>query len=102
MAPDLRNRLEQANLIERSQRLNLMELWLQYLDMAEAVNKHSTIQTYQTVQKRFFSFFNETDSPNDITPEDGLQWRKELVKKYSLPTVAKVHSANTGGFQLGA
>ncbi len=88
LLPDLRQRLEQAKLIEWKKYLNSKALWNEYIREASTVNKASTMRTYESAMKRFFRFFKPTGNPNDIKLEDGLRWRKELTKHYSAATVA--------------
>ena len=88
LAPDLQQRLEQAELIEWKKQLNSRELWEEYLEEFSPTNKHSTVQTYQTAMKRFFRYFDPEGKPGEITLEDGLKWRKELTEHYSTATAA--------------
>ena len=86
MTDDLRERFERAGLIEESKKVTLAELYDRFTNDPNG-RKDSTLRTYETVIKRLFAFFDRNGNPDEITEEDGLEWRESLREHYAEATV---------------
>jgi len=83
LSDELREKLENAGLIEQSKRVTLGELWNLFIDDAENQvkrenKKASTVGTYETARKRFFRFFEENLDVDDLTVDDCEEWKHWL------------------------
>ena len=87
MPDDLRKRFVRAGLIEKADTVTLGELWVRFFSEPDG-RKGSTLRTYETVQKRFFPYFDAGSDPNDLTKADCLEWIKAMEGVYAEATLA--------------
>lgn len=98
MTDDLRGRFESCGLIEKSKHVTLGELWDLFL--TESIRrKDSTLRTYETVQKRFFPYFDPDTDPDTITQTDCLEWLDDLGGEYAEASIAGCIQRSTTVFR---
>ena len=87
-SPEIRAKLEKVGLISQSKIRTCGELWNAF-EADDRGIKESTKRNYQTVRKRFFMFFKESDPIEKLTKESLLNWKKFLVsKKYAVASTS--------------
>ncbi len=95
---EVAEKLQSVGLIATTRRLTLGELWEACFDSLDC--KWSTIKTYQSVEKRFFRFFNR-DALADLTTKESVsKWLLwcEHSEGYAEATVAGCHQRASAVF----
>ena len=86
--PEIRAKLESAGLIVQTKIRTCGELWNAF-EADDRGIKESTKRNYQTVRKRFFMFFKESDPIEKLTKESLQNWKKFLMnKKYAVASTS--------------
>jgi len=97
ITPDLRRRLERADLLTPDdRRAETITLEMLYRRWDEYPNdwKDSTRQNHETTQKRVYDFFRPDDLVAGITAERALAFRKFLLAKGKAPATVSGHVKN--------
>jgi integrase len=85
--PILREKLAQHGFIKIPKRITTKELWDVFLEQKNNVVE-STLDIYDDVQDRFFSYFKGNELITDLTDERITAWKHALLGRYSEATVA--------------
>ena len=96
LSDDLRARFRACGLLGEAALTN-KTLWERFERETASRRKDSTWVYFETVQKRFFAFFDEDDDPGRITKADCERWKDFLYRKgYKEATIAgSIQKANT-------
>ncbi len=86
-APEIREKLGNAGLIEIPKTYTVKELWDAFLKQKTGV-KESTETTYENARRRFFEFFKESNVISELTKTEMKQWKESLRTTLAESTVA--------------
>lgn len=92
-APEIREKLAKAGLVELPPSHTLRELWDSFLEhkakeLKNGKIKESTYDLYDYIGKRFFLFFSPTELFEDLTKERMQRWKDHMLDEVAEATVA--------------
>ena len=85
---EIRQKLAKAGLIAVPPSHTLKELWDAFLEQKGKEVKESTLALYECVRDRFFLFFKQDESLNNLTQERMQEWKDYLLDEVAVATAA--------------
>ena len=87
MTDDLKARFVAHGLLKESETVTLETLFDRFLKSESTDWKPNTVITYEQARKRLFDFFDKDTNPDDLTKQDGEDWKKWQKEHYSPATI---------------